>query len=89
VSVVPGPFFLLASLLSVLRQTGQLSLDVEVPVLFISIGVLLLVAQWPSIPKPEWFKDLPLSDRKSMAPKRLRLEETPGAPASSSPEERG
>ena len=33
VSVVLGPFFLLASLLSVLRQTGRLSLDIEMPVL--------------------------------------------------------
>ena len=52
VSVVIGPFFLLASLLSVLRQTGQLSLDIEVPVLVICIGALLLVAQLPAIPKP-------------------------------------
>jgi len=55
VSMVIGPFFLLASLLSVLRQTGQLRLDIEVPLLVISIGVLLLVAQLPAIPKPGWF----------------------------------
>jgi hypothetical protein len=55
VSVVLGPFFLLASMVSVLRQTGQLALDIEVPVLVISIGVLLLVAQLPAIPKPAWF----------------------------------
>jgi hypothetical protein len=59
VSVVIGPFFLLASLLSVLRQTDQISLDTELPMLVISIGVLLLVAQLPSIPKPNWYVPLP------------------------------
>jgi hypothetical protein len=59
VSVVVGPFFLLASLLSVLRQAGSLGLDTEVPVLVIGIGVLLLVAQLPAVPKPAWFVPLP------------------------------
>ncbi|QDT40077.1 hypothetical protein Pan241w_01300 [Gimesia alba] len=51
-SVVIGPFFLIASCLSVLRQTEQLSFDVEVPVLVIVIGVLLLIARSKSIPSP-------------------------------------
>ena len=55
VSVVLGPFFLLASLLSVLRQTGRLSLNIEMPVLVIGVGVLLLVAQLPTIRKPDWY----------------------------------
>jgi hypothetical protein len=59
VSVVIGPFFLLASLLSVLRQTSQLTLEIEVPMLVISIGVLLLVAQLPAVPKPGWFVEPP------------------------------
>ena len=54
VSVIVGPFFLVGSLLSVLRQTNQLRLDVEVPVLVIVVGVLLLVAQMPFIPMPRW-----------------------------------
>src|SRR4051794_38441564 len=54
-SVVFGPFFLAAGLLSVLRQNGSLSLDVEVPVLVITVGVLLLVARLPVIPAPAWF----------------------------------
>ena len=62
VSVVIGPFFLLASLLSVLRQTNHLSVDIEVPVLVISIGILLLIAQLPAIPKPGWYVALPHSD---------------------------
>src|SRR5437870_5764909 len=40
-SVVLGPFFLVASLLSILRQTGQLAFDIEVPILVILIGILL------------------------------------------------
>ena len=79
VSVVIGPFFLLASLLSVLRQTGQLSLDIEVPVLVISIGALLLLAQRPAIPKPRWFVALPAPEEEASAPKKLRLGETPGS----------
>src|SRR5262245_17766303 len=70
VSVVIGPFFLLASLLSVLRQTDQLSLETEVPILVISIGVLLLVAQLPSIPKPNWYVPLPAPTGESSAAKK-------------------
>jgi hypothetical protein len=78
VSVVIGPFFLLASLLSVLRQTDQLSLDIEVPVLVISIGTLLLVAQLPAIPKPGWYVALPPPAEEAGAPKKLRQEHAPG-----------
>ena len=80
VSVVLGPFLLLASLLSVARQTGQLSPDIEVPVLVISIGNLLLVAQLPAIPKPGWYVDLPppAAEPELSAPKKLRLEDAPG-----------
>ena len=89
VSVVLGAFFLLASLLSVLRQTGQLSVDIEVPVLVISIGILLLVAQLPAIPKPGWYVEpAPLAQEPS-APKKLRLENAPGAPFGGPEEGRG
>ena len=54
VSVVLGPFFLLASGLSILRQTGRLRLDIEIPVLVIVAGVLLLLARLPAIPMPNW-----------------------------------
>jgi hypothetical protein len=81
VSVVIGPFFLLASMLSVLRQAGQLNLDIEVPILVISIGVLLLVAQLPAIPKPGWLEALPSPTKESSAPKKLRLEDAPRTPS--------
>ena len=54
VSIVLGPFFLVASLLSVLRQTGQISLDSELPILVIVIGILLLIARFPFVPMPNW-----------------------------------
>ena len=59
VSVVIGPFFILASCLSMLRQTGRLRFDVEVPILVISAGVLLLVARMPVIPLPKWIIQVP------------------------------
>lgn len=54
VTVVVGPFFILASCLSMLRQTGRLKLDVEIPILVIIAGVLILVARSPAIPVPRW-----------------------------------
>ncbi len=74
VSVILGPFFLLASVLSVLRQTALLSVQIEVPILVISIGVLLLVAQMPAIPKPDWFLAPPPPADEPATPKKLRLE---------------
>ncbi|MFO0012055.1 MAG: hypothetical protein ACK553_04870 [Planctomycetota bacterium] len=56
-TVVVGPFFLIASFLSVLRQTGRISLDVEVPILVIVVGVLLLIARVTAIPNPRWMID--------------------------------
>lgn len=54
VSVVLGPFFIIASCLSILRQTGRLHIDVEIPILVILSGVLLLVARLRVIPIPKW-----------------------------------
>ena len=57
VSVVLGPFFLLASGCSVLRQTGHLRLNVEVPSLVIFVGILMLVARLPIFSMPSWMLD--------------------------------
>ena len=54
VTVVIGPFFILASCLSILRQTDRLHLDIEVPTLVIAAGALLLVARMPAVPNPKW-----------------------------------
>ena len=53
-TVVIGPFFIFASCLSILRQTGRLHLNVEMPILVITLGILLLVARSPAIPAPRW-----------------------------------
>jgi hypothetical protein len=53
-SVVIGPMFLLSSGLSILRQQEQLSMDTEVPILVIAVGVLLLIAQMRAIPSARW-----------------------------------
>jgi len=57
-SIVIGPFFLVSSMLSVLRQTGRLETDLEVPLLVIVVGVLLFVAQLRIVPAPKWFVPL-------------------------------
>ena len=54
VSLVFGSLFFLAGICSVLRQTGALSLEVELPVLLIALGVLKLVAQHSAVPTPRW-----------------------------------
>jgi len=53
ISFLVGAFLLIASVFSVLRQTGKISVDVEVPVMVISFGILFLIAQVPIIPHPE------------------------------------
>ena len=58
-SIVIGPFFIAASLLSVARQTGRLEANVEVPILVILFGVLLLVAQLSKLPAPKWMLEPP------------------------------
>ena len=54
VSVVVGPFFIAASCLSLLRQTGRLPHNVELPLLVILAGILLLVARSPAVALPRW-----------------------------------
>ena len=57
VSFVVSGFFGLASLFSILRQTRLLSMDVEVPLLVLSAGLLLLMARSRAIPMPRWLKE--------------------------------
>jgi hypothetical protein len=58
---VAGSFFIVAGLLSLLRQTDRIDIDVEVPILVIVAGVLLLLARHPAIPIPKWVHDPPKS----------------------------
>lgn len=57
VSVVLGPIFLAASLLSFLRQSEVLEADIEVPILVCLTGVLLLVARSSAVPSPAWLPE--------------------------------
>lgn len=57
VTVVVGPFFITASMLSFLRQTGRLYINTETPLLVIIIGVLLLITRSRAIPIPSWVID--------------------------------
>jgi len=63
VTVVIGPFFMIASGLSILRQTGRIHMDVEIPILVIIMGVLLLIARASLIPIPSWVIENPQSDK--------------------------
>lgn len=54
VTFVVGAFLLITSFLSVLRQTGRIEFNVEVPILVIVAGVLQLIARNPAIPTPRW-----------------------------------
>ena len=58
-TVVGGTLLIVASCLSLLRQTDRLSLDTEVPILVIVLGVLLLIARSRAIPAPDWVLDPP------------------------------
>jgi hypothetical protein len=55
-SIVVGPFFMVASVCSVLRQTGRLEIDREVPILTIVLGCLLLLVQLLKLPLPDILK---------------------------------
>lgn len=43
-TMVVGPFLIISSIFSVLRQTGKIRVDIELPILFIVLGVLLLIS---------------------------------------------
>ena len=51
-SMVIGPFFIIASITSVMRQTGNIVLETEIPVLIIVFGCLLLLVQAVKVPLP-------------------------------------
>lgn len=53
-TVVLGPFFLFGSILSILRETDKIKVNVELPMLVILIGILVLIAHHPALPVPAW-----------------------------------
>lgn len=54
VTLVAGLFFIGASGMSVLRQTGRIPTNVEVPALVLWLGMLTLAAHHRSVPAPVW-----------------------------------
>jgi hypothetical protein len=63
-TVVVGPFLILSSAFAYLRQLGILRFEVEAPLLVIVFGALLLTAQMPAIPIPNWVVKDPPSNQK-------------------------
>ncbi len=53
VTVVVCPFLITASIFSVMRQSGVLSVDKEVPILTIALGVYWLIASVLNVPLPK------------------------------------
>src|SRR5438093_957380 len=58
-SFVVGPFLVIASILSVLRQTGHLRADIEVPFLVIVLGVLTLLCHLLRLKSPPFLQEEP------------------------------
>jgi len=53
-TVVVGPFLIISTGFSLLRQTGRISIDTEVPSLLIVAGVLILLSRFLPVPLPPW-----------------------------------
>jgi hypothetical protein len=53
-----GAFLVVSSVFSILRQTGIMSVNVEIPLLVIAFGAVLLIAQLPFIPLPKMVLDM-------------------------------
>jgi hypothetical protein len=51
-TVVVGPFLIVAAALSLMRQRGTLPVNRELPVLIIALGILMLFSQLSRLPSP-------------------------------------
>ena len=56
-TVVVGPFLIISSICSILRQMDKLSVEKEVPILTIVLGVLLLIVHIVKLPTPDILKE--------------------------------
>jgi hypothetical protein len=63
-SFVIGLFLLVSSVFSVLRQTGRLRADIEIPVLFIIFGVLMLLSLLLPLATPEFLREEQRDEKK-------------------------
>jgi hypothetical protein len=55
-TVVVSPFLSIASIFSLLRQTGRMETNVETPSLVIAGGLCLLLPYLVKAPNPSWYK---------------------------------
>jgi hypothetical protein len=62
-TIVFGPFLMVASVFSVMRQTGRLHVDREVPSLVIVLGILMLISQLSRLPPAGLFQDEKAGDK--------------------------
>ncbi len=53
-TTVLGPFLIVSSFFAVLRQTGRIDVDTEIPCLVILLGALMFAAHLLPIPAPAW-----------------------------------
>ena len=53
ITIVTGPFLVIASACSLLRQTNRLPVDREIPILVIVLGILMLISQLSRLPIPQ------------------------------------
>jgi hypothetical protein len=63
-TAVVGPFLMVASICSLLRQLDALPIDREIPILTIVLGILMLIAQVLSLPSPEILKPEDVQEKK-------------------------
>ena len=63
-TAVVGPFLMVASICSLLRQLDALPIDREIPILTIVLGILMLIAQVFSLPLPEILKPEDVQEKK-------------------------
>ena len=61
-TVIVGPFLIIGSVLSIIRQTGHLSENIELPILVIVFGALLLCSYILNLPLPEYLQTIDEND---------------------------
>ena len=59
---VVGPFLIIATIFSILRQTDQIKIDTEVPCMMIIAGLLILLARFLPVPTPQWYREMEQDD---------------------------
>ncbi len=52
-----GPWLIVASISSILRETDKLDIKTEAPILIIALGAFLLISETLKLPTPEYLKN--------------------------------